>query len=124
MLSYLDWNLRVVLGLLKNCSDWSRFWIESCKAIEWKWKVFKTGLLLFTEPVFRRFLDNVQKKKNVSTIFVFVDVFFAVLINFICVKFQTEVDIIEEIDEYQTWPGWLILAFRVLIMLWFIYELR
>ncbi|XP_077291636.1 uncharacterized protein LOC143915082 [Arctopsyche grandis] len=37
---------------------------------------------------------------------------------------MTEVDIIEEIDEYQTWPGWLILAFRVLIMLWFIYELR
>lgn len=36
----------------------------------------------------------------------------------------TEVDIIEEVDEYQTWPGWLILAFRSLIMVWFLYELR
>lgn len=38
--------------------------------------------------------------------------------------FQTEVDIIEDIDEYQTWPGWLIIVFRSLIMIWFLYELR
>lgn len=38
--------------------------------------------------------------------------------------FQTEVDIIEEIDEYQTWPGWLVLTLRVAIMVWFILELR
>lgn len=25
---------------------------------------------------------------------------------------QTEVDIISDIDEYQTWPGWLVLACR------------
>ncbi|GBP97390.1 hypothetical protein EVAR_70528_1 [Eumeta japonica] len=37
---------------------------------------------------------------------------------------RTEVDIIEEIDEYQTWPGWLILALRVIIMAWFVLELR
>ena len=37
---------------------------------------------------------------------------------------QTEVDIIEDIDEYQTWPGWLILVFRSLIMVWFLFELR
>jgi hypothetical protein len=36
----------------------------------------------------------------------------------------TEVDIIEDIDEYQTWPGWLIIVFRSLIMIWFLYELR
>ncbi|XP_060803710.1 transmembrane protein 145 [Amyelois transitella] len=36
----------------------------------------------------------------------------------------TEVDIIEEIDEYQTWPGWLALALRVGIMAWFVLELR
>lgn len=33
-------------------------------------------------------------------------------------------DIIEEIDEYQTWPGWLILTLRVAIMTWFVLELR
>lgn len=38
--------------------------------------------------------------------------------------FQTEVDIIEEIDEYQTWPGWLILVLRCLIIVWFLFELR
>ncbi|CAG9578901.1 unnamed protein product [Danaus chrysippus] len=36
----------------------------------------------------------------------------------------TEVDIIEEIDEYQTWPGWLVLTLRVVIMSWFVLELR
>ncbi|XP_065160392.1 integral membrane protein GPR180 [Atheta coriaria] len=36
----------------------------------------------------------------------------------------TEVDIIEDIDEYQTWPGWLMIVFRSLIMIWFLYELR
>jgi len=40
------------------------------------------------------------------------------------VFFQTEVDIIEDIDEYQTWPGWFILLFRSAIMIWFLYELR
>jgi len=34
------------------------------------------------------------------------------------------VDIIEDIDEYQTWPGWLIICFRTLIMIWFLFELR
>lgn len=38
--------------------------------------------------------------------------------------FQTEVDIIEDIDEYQTWPGWLILTLRWVIMIWFLLELR
>lgn len=38
--------------------------------------------------------------------------------------FQTEVDIIEDIDEYQTWPGWLIIVFRTIIMIWFLFELR
>lgn len=38
--------------------------------------------------------------------------------------FQTEVDVISDIDEYQTWPGWLVLASRSSIMLWFLWELR
>ncbi|KAF4523813.1 hypothetical protein B566_EDAN008048 [Ephemera danica] len=37
---------------------------------------------------------------------------------------RTEVDIVEDIDEYQTWPGWIILVFRTLIMGWFLLELR
>ncbi|KAK6631883.1 hypothetical protein RUM44_006913 [Polyplax serrata] len=37
---------------------------------------------------------------------------------------MTEVDIIEDIDEYQTWPGWLILTLRTSIMIWFLFELR
>uniref|UniRef100_A0A146L419 Transmembrane protein 145 n=1 Tax=Lygus hesperus TaxID=30085 RepID=A0A146L419_LYGHE len=37
---------------------------------------------------------------------------------------KTEVDIIEDIDEYQTWPGWLILGLRCLIIVWFLLELR
>lgn len=35
-----------------------------------------------------------------------------------------EVDVIQDIDEYQTWPGWLTLGLRVLIMVWFLGELR
>ncbi|XP_046399873.1 transmembrane protein 145-like isoform X1 [Ischnura elegans] len=37
---------------------------------------------------------------------------------------MTEVDIIEDIDEYQTWPGWLVVVFRTLISIWFLLELR
>ncbi|XP_046676433.1 uncharacterized protein LOC124364758 [Homalodisca vitripennis] len=37
---------------------------------------------------------------------------------------RTEVDIVEEIDEYQTWPGWLILVLRCVIIAWFLCELR
>jgi hypothetical protein len=35
-----------------------------------------------------------------------------------------EVDLISDIDEWQTWPGWLILTFRLIIMFWFLWELR
>lgn len=45
------------------------------------------------------------------------------LVNY-AIYFQTEVDIIEDIDEYQTWPGWFILLFRSAIMIWFLCELR
>ncbi|KAF7992105.1 hypothetical protein HCN44_001430 [Aphidius gifuensis] len=37
---------------------------------------------------------------------------------------MTEVDIVEDIDEYQTWPGWFMILFRSAIMIWFIFELR
>ncbi len=35
-----------------------------------------------------------------------------------------EIDFISDTDEWQTWPGYLILAFRILIMAWFLYELK
>lgn len=35
-----------------------------------------------------------------------------------------EVDVIQDIDEYQTWPGWMTLGLRVVIMVWFLCELR
>lgn len=31
---------------------------------------------------------------------------------------------IEEVDEYHTWPGWISLGFRMLLMFWFLHELR
>ncbi|XP_013101477.1 integral membrane protein GPR180 [Stomoxys calcitrans] len=37
---------------------------------------------------------------------------------------RTEVDIISDVDEYQTWPGWIVLILRTSFMLWFLYELR
>ena len=37
---------------------------------------------------------------------------------------QVEVDHISDIDEWQTWPGRLILVFRLAIMLWFLVELK
>lgn len=35
----------------------------------------------------------------------------------------TEIDVISDIDEWQTWPGYLILGFRMCIMAWFFFEL-
>ena len=35
-----------------------------------------------------------------------------------------EIDLISDIDEWQTWPGFLILSFRIAIMIWFLLELR
>uniref|UniRef100_A0A1A9UF76 GPR180/TMEM145 transmembrane domain-containing protein n=1 Tax=Glossina austeni TaxID=7395 RepID=A0A1A9UF76_GLOAU len=37
---------------------------------------------------------------------------------------RTEVDIVSDVDEYQTWPGWIVLILRTTFMLWFLYELR
>uniref|UniRef100_T1JGC1 GPR180/TMEM145 transmembrane domain-containing protein n=1 Tax=Strigamia maritima TaxID=126957 RepID=T1JGC1_STRMM len=37
---------------------------------------------------------------------------------------KTEVDVIQDIDEYQTWPGGLSLLIRLSIMAWFLFELR
>ena len=35
-----------------------------------------------------------------------------------------EIDLISDIDEWQTWPGYLILTFRIAIMVWFLLEMR
>lgn len=35
-----------------------------------------------------------------------------------------EVDVISDKDEWQTWPGYIILTFRIGIMVWFLIELR
>ncbi|GAB6024907.1 hypothetical protein CHUAL_010013 [Chamberlinius hualienensis] len=35
-----------------------------------------------------------------------------------------EMDVIEDVHEYKTWPGWLSLILRLLIMAWFLFELR
>ncbi|KAL5286427.1 hypothetical protein ACFFRR_007824 [Megaselia abdita] len=37
---------------------------------------------------------------------------------------RTEVDIMSDSDEYQTWPGWIVLILRTSFMMWFLYELR
>lgn len=37
---------------------------------------------------------------------------------------RTEVDVTSDIDEYQTWPGWIVLILRTSFMMWFLYELR
>ena len=37
---------------------------------------------------------------------------------------QVEVDVVSDTDEWQTWPGYLILTFRVLVMMWFLWEMR
>nr|CAG4645439.1 EOG090X03T7 [Lynceus sp. MCZ IZ 141354] len=40
------------------------------------------------------------------------------------VWYLTKVEVIDDIDEYQTWPGWLILVLRTAIMAWFLHSLR
>lgn len=50
----------------------------------------------------------------------FQQAFVVSLLTSIVIIFQTEVDVIEDIDEYQTWPGWLILVLRNIIMVWFL----
>ena len=45
---------------------------------------------------------------------------FISLRNFV---FQVEEDEINDIDQWSTWPGYLALALRILIAIWFIYDL-
>lgn len=37
---------------------------------------------------------------------------------------QMNVNVVEDVDEYQTSAGWLSLALRMVFMLWFFYELK
>lgn len=37
---------------------------------------------------------------------------------------KNSLNMIEEVDEFHTVPGWISLGFRIVLMLWFIYELR
>jgi len=38
--------------------------------------------------------------------------------------FQTKVDEITNIDEWNAWPGYLIVSFRIVVMIWFFLEFR
>lgn len=57
-------------------------------------------------------------------------VLFGVWSTYLCVNIllyvwnKTEVDVIQDIDEYMTWPGILSLVIRLSIMAWFLFELR
>ena len=44
------------------------------------------------------------------------------LILFVWIK--RSLDVVKEVDEYHTLPGWISLIFRIIIMLWFLCELR
>lgn len=47
------------------------------------------------------------------------------ILNFVLYVWNmTEIDVISDIDEFQTWPGFLVLISRSCIMLWFLIELR
>lgn len=47
------------------------------------------------------------------------------VLNFVLYVWNmTEIDVVSDIDEFQTWPGFLVLISRSGIMLWFLYELR
>ena len=41
-----------------------------------------------------------------------------------CNLFQTEIDIITNKDEWNSWPGYVLVSVRMCIMIWFIVELR
>ena len=40
------------------------------------------------------------------------------------VDFQTEVDVIEDVDEYNTWAGGLVIVLRLLVVVCFLASLR
>lgn len=47
------------------------------------------------------------------------------ILNFVLYVWNmTEIDVVSDIDEFQTWPGFLVLISRSCIMLWFLFELR
>ena len=49
---------------------------------------------------------------------------FTQFINFFFFIFQTEVDVIEDIEKYQTIPGGITLCLRILVMICFVIALR
>lgn len=47
------------------------------------------------------------------------------ILNFVLYVWNmTEIDVASDIDEFQTWPGFLVLISRSFIMAWFLFELR
>lgn len=42
----------------------------------------------------------------------------------LCIWNRAAMDVIYDVDEFKTWPGWLSLGVRILVMIWFLYEVR
>lgn len=60
-------------------------------------------------------------------LFIWIKVFLSTLyVSLIYLYFfkKDSMNVIEEVDEYHTIPGWISLGFRIILMLWFLHELR
>lgn len=51
-------------------------------------------------------------------------IFFLIANIILYIWSMMEVEIIKDKDVYQTWPGWLSLSLRIIIMMWFLCELK
>lgn len=88
-------------------------------------KIMSTALfILFVLMIAKGF--NISKSKEMfsKTIILAIWSLYTLIKILLYIWVKDSLNYIEEVDEYHTLPGWLGLGFRMLLMLWFLHELR
>lgn len=87
-------------------------------------KIMSTAFfILFVLMIAKGFPVSKSEMFSKSIIFVIWSVYTLIKI-LLYIWIKDSLNFIEEVDEYHTLPGWISLGFRMLLMLWFLHELR
>ncbi|KAH9497822.1 hypothetical protein DERF_013778 [Dermatophagoides farinae] len=87
-------------------------------------KIMSIALLILFVLVIAKGWPFTKPETFSKTLMIIMATIYIVINILLFIWMKNSLNMIEEVDEFHTVPGWISLGFRIVLMLWFIYELR
>ncbi|XP_027201538.2 uncharacterized protein LOC113795549 [Dermatophagoides pteronyssinus] len=87
-------------------------------------KIMSIALLMLFVLIIAKGWPFTKPETFSKTILLIMATIYIVINILLFIWMKQSLNMIEEVDEFHTAPGWISIGFRIILMLWFIYELR